>query len=181
MRIIAGTLGGRLFSSPPGHRTHPMSDKMRGALFNALGDIEGLTVLDAFAGSGALSLEAISRGAVHATAIDIDKGAIVTIAENAQTLGLATKVKAIRAGVAAWLTTSQNDAFDIILADPPYDDLQLATIQNLVSRLKPNGVFVLSWPGKQQVPELSGLELLQTNDYNDSQLVFYKAVAEHSI
>jgi 16S rRNA (guanine966-N2)-methyltransferase len=85
MRIIAGRLGGRHFASPQGRRTHPMSDKMRGALFNALGDIDGLSVLDAFAGSGALAFEAVSRGAGHAVAIDVDKSAQRAIAENIST------------------------------------------------------------------------------------------------
>jgi 16S rRNA (guanine(966)-N(2))-methyltransferase RsmD len=75
MRIIAGTLGGRTFESPHGRRTHPMSDKVRGSLFNTLGDIDGLTILDAFAGSGALAFEAISRGAEHVLAIEIDNRA----------------------------------------------------------------------------------------------------------
>ena len=72
MRVIAGRLGGRNFDSPKTQRTHPMSDKVRGALFNALGDLGGLTVLDAFAGSGACSLEAASRGATEVLAIDIN-------------------------------------------------------------------------------------------------------------
>jgi 16S rRNA (guanine966-N2)-methyltransferase len=75
MRVIAGFLGGRNFDSPGGHRTHPMSDKVRGAVFGVLGDIKGLSVLDAFAGSGALSIEAVSRGAKYAVAIDVDKRA----------------------------------------------------------------------------------------------------------
>ena len=61
MRVISGKFGGQLFDAPKGHRTHPMSEKVRGALFSVLGDISGLTVLDAFAGSGALSIEAISH------------------------------------------------------------------------------------------------------------------------
>ena len=67
MRIIAGSLGGRVFKAPSGHRTHPMSEKIRGAIFNALGDISDLTVLDAFTGSGALCFEAVSRGVANAT------------------------------------------------------------------------------------------------------------------
>src|SRR3954464_3149409 len=96
MRIIAGRLGGRQFNSPKGHRTHPMSEKGRGALFNALGDISGLTVLDAFAGSGALSFEAISRRAASVLAIDSDKNAQRAIAENIASLGLSRQVKLIK-------------------------------------------------------------------------------------
>lgn len=175
MRIIAGKLGGRIFESPRGNRTHPMSDKMRGALFNTLGDIEGLSVLDAFAGSGALSVEAISRGAQRSVAVDIDKQAAAAIAANANTLGISGRVKAIRASIVGWLDTSPDDlTFDIILADPPYDDLQPATLQALVARLRPAGVFVLSWPGKTAPPQLPPLEIAQTNDYGDSQLLFYR-------
>ena len=174
MRIIAGRLGGRVFDSPRGRRTHPMSEQMRGALFNALGDIEGLSILDAFAGSGALGLEAVSRGAGHVVAVDIDKDAITTVTGNARTLGVSEKVKAIRAGLTSWLATSKDELFDIILADPPYDDLQGPTLQKLVARLRPSGVFVLSWPGKKEEPPLDGLELIQQNGYGDSRLLFYK-------
>src|SRR5688500_6254990 len=107
MRIITGYLGGRNFNSPRGHRTHPMSDKARGALFNALGDIEGLTVLDAFAGSGALSFEAISRGAVSATAIDIDKAAYEAIQANVESLGLEDKVTVLRKNIGGWSRNNQ--------------------------------------------------------------------------
>ena len=84
MRVVSGSLGGRLFDSPRTHRTHPMSEKARGALFNTLGDIHGLRILDAYAGSGAITIEAESRGAQHVTAIDIDVEAIRTIASNVQ-------------------------------------------------------------------------------------------------
>jgi len=176
MRIIAGKLGGRVFDSPKSHRTHPMSDRMRGGLFNTLGDIEGLTVLDAFTGSGALAFEAISRGAVHATAVDIDKAAITTVVNNAHALGLEKEVKAVRARVSSWLETAKAEPFDIITADPPYDDLQNPTLQKLTTILKHGGVFVLSWPGKAQAPSLDGLELVKQNNYGDSQLLFYKFI-----
>src|ERR1039458_7477259 len=97
MRVIAGFLGGRNFDSPGGHRTHPMSDKVRGAIFGVLGDIKGLTVLDAFAGSGALAIEAISRGAKRAVAIEVDKGAHTVITENIKALGIEDRIKAVRA------------------------------------------------------------------------------------
>src|ERR1019366_3014872 len=102
MRIIAGKFGGRVIESPKARRTHPMSEKARGGLFNMLGELDGLSVLDAFAGSGALSLEAVSRGAKHVTAIDIDKKAQVAIKKNIQTLDADGFVKPILAGAGSW-------------------------------------------------------------------------------
>ncbi|HSX37025.1 MAG TPA: 16S rRNA (guanine(966)-N(2))-methyltransferase RsmD [Patescibacteria group bacterium] len=176
MRIIAGTLGGRIFSSPPSHRTHPMSDKMRGAIFNSLGDIEGLSVLDAFAGSGALGFEAISRGAKYATAIEVDKAAAETIKKNAASLGISGSIKAIRASLSSWLETSpQEQLFDIVLADPPYDDVRPALLAQLSEKAKPGGTILFSLPPKAIV-ELppSVYRLLSAKNYGDSQLVFYR-------
>ncbi len=174
MRIITGTLKGRIFDAPTGHRTHPMSDKMRGALFNMLGDLDGLTVLDAFAGSGALGFEAISRGATSVLAIDSDRSAQQTIAQNIKKLELWRRVKLVKASASAWLSTNPEATFNIVLCDPPYDDLQHATIQKLTAALAPKGIFVLSWPGKQPLPELSGVEFLETRNYGDAQLGFYQ-------
>lgn len=123
MRVIAGRLGGRNFQSPHGHRTHPMSDKMRGAIFGVLGDISGLNALDAFSGSGALAIEAISRGADSAVAIEVDKGAHSVITENFKSLGIDHQVKAVRAFAGAWSTRHQAQLFDLIFADPPYDNV----------------------------------------------------------
>ena len=88
MRVVAGFLGGQIFESPHGHRTHPMSEKVRGAIFSALGDIKGLNVLDAFSGSGALAIEAISRGAKTATAVEVDKRAHQVIQDNLKKLNI---------------------------------------------------------------------------------------------
>lgn len=173
MRIIAGTLGGRTFDSPHGHRTHPMSDKIRGALFNMLGDIHGMSVLDAFAGSGALSFEALSRGAASAVAIDSDKSAQLTIVRNIKRLGLHGKVKCIQASANAWLQTSEA-RFDLVLLDPPYDDLQISLIERLVTRVEPEGLVALSWPGGQDLPQLPELVAVKHRAYGDAQLVFYR-------
>lgn len=177
MRIIAGTLRGRIFDSPSGHRTHPMSDKMRGGLFNTLGDIGGLTVLDAFAGSGALSFEAISRGASHATAIDIDKSAHQAVTRNSTNLGVTDKVKAIRANASGWSDNNPDAMFDIVIAAPPYDDLQLPLVQKLVRHTGSSGIFIVDWPGKMPAPQLDGQDLVKQNNYGDGQLLFYKKPA----
>jgi 16S rRNA (guanine966-N2)-methyltransferase len=174
MRIIAGKLGGRQFDSPMSKRTHPMSDKVRGALFNALGDVSGLTVLDAFAGSGALSFEAISRGAKSAVALDIDKAAFQTVAKNTDALGLRDQILVLRKNAASWARSDQAGNYDLVLCDPPYDDIRPDVLQRLVNLLKPDGIFVVSWPGKEQPRQFEGIEFLSSNQHGDAQLVFYR-------
>jgi 16S rRNA (guanine966-N2)-methyltransferase len=174
MRIIAGQLGGRLFNAPHGHRTHPMSDKMRGALFNMLGDIEGYTVLDAFAGSGALAFEAISRGAAFATLIEQDRNAQRTIHENLTSLGISKNAKLIKANASGWLRTSGGTQFDLVLLDPPYDALQPALLEQLVACTGAEGTLVLSWPGKQDPPQFAGFSLQTSKSYGDGSLHVYE-------
>lgn len=177
MRVIAGKLGGRTFEAPRGHRTHPMGDKVRGALFNILGDIEGLTVFDAFAGSGALGIEAISRGAASVLAIDLDKEAYQTIQRNIEALSLEESMTVMRKNVAGWSRNNQHMQFDIVLADPPYDDIRPILLQKLITQVRPGGIFVLSWPGSEPVRVFDGVEVLMAKSYGDAQLVFYRRVS----
>lgn len=174
MRIIAGKLGGRSFVSPRSQRTHPMSDKIRNALFNALGDIEDLSVLDAFAGSGALSFEAVSRGAVSALAIDNDKPAQQAIQSSIDTLELDASVKLIKASSSSWSDNNPDQLFDIVLADPPYDDIQRPVLNKLVRHVRPGGLLVVSWPGSEPVPAFDGLEQVSNKRYGDAQLLFFR-------
>jgi 16S rRNA (guanine966-N2)-methyltransferase len=153
-----------------------MSDKVRGGLFGVLGDIKGLSVLDAFAGSGALSIEAISRGAKHAVAIDVDKRAHVIMVENIKSLDIADRVKAIRAYAGAWSTRHQAQFFDLIFVDPPYDNPPYRDLDSLPRHLKDSGTLVLSWPGNQKPCKFEGLSIVQTKDYGDAQLVFYQKI-----
>lgn len=175
MRIIAGRLKGRQFDSPHTQRTHPMSDKVRGALFNMLGDIDGLTVLDPFAGTGAIGFEAISRGAASALLIEQDKTAQRVIAENARTLGVTRQTQLIRATANAWLQTSpENQTFDLIICDPPYHDLQIPLIARLSTRLNTDGLLVLSWPAKEEAPAFEHLAQIENRAHGDAQLIFYR-------
>ncbi len=176
MRVIAGSLGGRQFVSPTGHRTHPMSEKMRGAMFGVLGDIKGLTVLDPFAGSGALSFEAISRGAHSAVLIDIDKQAQEAIEANIETLQLQERTRYVRANAISWSNKNRKQVFNLLLVDPPYDKLPFAVIEKLARNLKPRGIYVLSWPGQFPAPNLPGLEVVSNKHYGDAQLFFYKHI-----
>ncbi len=174
MRIIAGRLGGRNFESPRSQRTHPMADRVRGALFNTLGDIEGLTLLDAFAGSGALSFEAISRGASSALMIEIDKPAQRAIGNSVVALGLQEQMKLIQANCSGWSDKNPDMKFDLVIAAPPYDDLQLPIVNKLSRHVAHEGLFIVDWPGKMAAPEFEGYEIVEQKNYGDAQLIFYR-------
>ncbi len=174
LRIIAGDMKGRQFDSPRGNVTHPMSEKIRGAVFNILGDIEGLSVFDAFGGSGAVSFEALSRGAKSALIIDIDKTAMNTIKKNAQTLGVEDKVTAVQANIKGWSNNNTDKHFDIVVCDPPYDAVLEGLIQKLSRHVEYGGSLVLSWPSSEPVPDLEGMEMLRHKTYGNATLVFYR-------
>jgi len=155
-----------------------MSDKVRGALFNILGDIEGLTFLDAFAGSGALAFEAVSRGAKSAIAIDRDRAAHKVLDRNVAELNLAKTVHAVSANTGGWSIHNMEKKFDIVLLDPPYEEVQLALLQKLINRhVKKGGLAVLSYPGKEKIPEFEGVKLVENKNYGDAQLAFYRKTA----
>lgn len=177
MRIISGALGGREFASPRGHTTHPMGDKQRGALFNILGDITSLSVLDAYAGSGALAFEALSRGAASAVLLEQDKQATRAITENISTLGLDDKAKLIQANCTAWSKRHPREHFDLVFCDPPYDAVLIRDIQQLGTHVKPSGVLVLSWPEFLGVDQLEGFEVLRDRTYAKARLVFYRKIS----
>ncbi len=176
MRVAAGKLKGRIFNSPGGFRTRPMSDKLKSAIFNVLGDIEGLTVLDAFAGTGALSFEAISRGAASAILIEQDKRAVTTLRDNIADLGLEEVAHLTPAYARSWSTRHKAVKFDLIFLDPPFDDLQEKVIGILADHLSAGGTLVLNFPSEERPPyELNHLELIKQKTHGRSQLLFYKS------
>jgi 16S rRNA (guanine966-N2)-methyltransferase len=173
MRIIAGILGGRVFDSPGTHKTHPMSEKMRGALFSTLGDLGNLTILDAFSGSGALGFEAVSRGATRVLLIESDRLAQQTIGHNVAALGINSRVKLIRASTGSWLETSSEIQFDVVLCDPPYDNVQPNLLARLAERVKSGGIVVFSLPPDFSVALPAAFRQVKAKGYGDAQLVFF--------
>lgn len=155
-----------------------MSEKIRGAIFNALGDISGLTVLDAYAGSGAIGFEAISRGASSAVLIDNDKKAERIITGNIQQLGLSGPAKFIKSGISSYADGINEPCFDIVICDPPYDNVKPRVLQKLAGLARTGGVVVLSLPPAAEV-ELSAeqFELLTAKSYGDATLTFYRKKA----
>ena len=153
-----------------------MGERIRGALFNMLGDIEGLNVLDAFAGTGALGLEALSRGASSVTFIEKDRIAQKVITNNIATLGVAPQAALVRATIASWSETADTAPFDLIFVDPPYYDMQLSTVSRLTKYLKPKGLMILSHPGRESAPTVNGVVVVDNRSYGDAALAFYQLV-----
>jgi 16S rRNA (guanine966-N2)-methyltransferase len=125
MRIVGGTARGRTLVAPAGRRTRPTADRVREAVFNALwsrGALDGARVVDLFAGSGALGIEALSRGAAHATFVDSDRAARAAIARNLDTCGFADRADVVGAPVERFLDALDNTdgPFDLAFCDPPY-------------------------------------------------------------
>ena len=125
-RIIAGEARGRPLRVPKGSRVRPTADRVRESIFGALGSLTdpvGITVLDAFAGSGALGLEALSRGAARATFVERHPPTAAVLRANVAALGFADRSRVVRADVMRWLGTpeSTEDSFDVAFCDPPYD------------------------------------------------------------
>ena len=167
---------GRIFKSPAGRRTHPMSEKARGAIFNVLGDIQGLSLLDPYAGSGAIAFEALSRGASNVTAIDSNKKAYYTIKSSAEDLGVTEdRMQIVLKNCKVWSDSNPDKMFDIIICDPPYDDIRPDIIRLLSKHLNSKGIFILSYPNSEEPLEIDNLKVLQTNNYGGNQLIFYKS------
>ena len=174
IRLIAGYFGGRIIEGSGTTRTHPMGERIRSSLFNILGsEIEGAVVLDAFAGSGSLGLESLSRGAKQATFVERDRVAQKIIERNIALLGVQEQAKLVKAPVASWLSTVDTQ-YDIIFADPPYNNLQLSTVFQLQKLLKPNGLMVLSYTGRGEVPTDLGVVVVDNRRYGDAVLAFYR-------
>ena len=165
--ITAGTHKGRRLMTP-GAGTHPMGARERIALFNMIGNnLRDFEVLDAFAGSGALGLEAISRGAAYAVFIEKNRAAAEVIKTNIKTLGVDGATKVCSAS-----KYEDEQVYNLVFADPPYDKFDLEEVLHLVKFVGENGIFVLSHPGS--APELPGLRLWKSNQYAGATISIYQ-------
>jgi 16S rRNA (guanine966-N2)-methyltransferase len=129
MRIIAGRWRGHNIAAPSGERTRPTTDRVREAWMSALQhDLPGAQVLDLFAGSGALGLEALSRGAAHVTFVELASGPLRILQANVEKLGAAAETEVVRKDALRFLETIENGTFDVAFADPPYDGGEAARL-----------------------------------------------------
>lgn len=168
LKITSGKYRNRTIKTP-GAGTHPMGARERLALFNMIFDaLPGATVLDAYAGSGALGIEALSRGASKVVFVEKSPKAIRVIRENLHTLGVEGETEVVVGDVVNF-TTSEH--FDIILADPPYDSFEAEGAKSLVRFLKEGGIMALSHPG--EAPVFGELKLEKSRSYAGATISVY--------
>jgi 16S rRNA (guanine(966)-N(2))-methyltransferase RsmD len=179
MRVIAGSLKGRRLKAPDWPGLRPTADKQRETHFNVLAPrIEGARVADLYAGTGAVGIEALSRGAREVTFVDSDRRAQALIAANLAHCGIATSYTIVRGRAErAFGSLDKDVGFDIVLLDPPYsiNDADLAVALAAVGeRLAAGGVAVLEHATRRRVPDVAG-RLVRSRDVmaGDSTLTFY--------
>jgi 16S rRNA (guanine966-N2)-methyltransferase len=178
-RIVAGTLGGRRLATPPGRGTRPTSDRVREALFSALEamtDLRGARFADLYAGSGAVGLEAASRGAAHVLLVESDPRAARTARANVASLGAGPVARLVAARVEQALAAPPDAPYDVVFADPPYDldDASLgAVLAALVEHgwLHPDAVVVVERSTRSApVPWVPGITAERGRRYGETTL-----------
>ena len=177
MRIIAGSNKGRTLKAPKWTGLRPTSDKLRETLFNILQNrIAGARVLDVFSGTGAVALEALSRGAAGATCVESDRRAAGLIAENAALCRDVDRCVIIRdVAERALVRPLPGGPFDIIVLDPPYQYAHLdAAVTNAASQRAPDGMVILEHASRVVPPQPDGITLTRTVTSGDSALSFYE-------
>ena len=175
IRIIAGSLKGRRLASPDWPGLRPTSDRLRETLFNVLADtVVGARVLDGFAGTGAVGIEAISRGAAHVTFVERDPRAVDLIGENLTRCGVTGGYTILRADLTGSGPAGLPAVFDLVVLDPPYVTAPDDAVQAVASVIAPAGRLVIEH-ARRRVPaaSIAGLRLTRTLTAGDSALSFY--------
>jgi len=175
--VVAGEAGGLRLGAPAGTATRPTSDRVREAVFNALdslGVVEEAIVLDLFAGSGALGIEALSRGAAQATFVDADRAAVASIGENLAHTGMAERARVVRGDALDFLAGA--GPVDLILIDPPYERSDWADL--LTAALVPlaaDGVIVAE--SDREVDAPAGAHTTRVRRYGGTVVTFLRPLA----
>lgn len=181
IRVIAGSAKGRRLKMVPGDSTRPVMDRVKEALFSILGrSVVGATVLDLFAGTGSVGIEALSRGADHVTFIDLDRKAVQTVRENLELTRLAEQAVVRRADALAVVKGPPDRRYDLIYVAPPqYKNLWVDAVQTLDKNpvWLPEGtrVIVQIDPSERKELALQHLELTDERTYGKTLLLFYIA------
>ncbi len=177
MRVVAGRLGGRRLQSPKGRATRPTSDRVKEALFSMLGGLDGVIALDLFAGTGALGIEALSRGAERAVFVEHDRAAIAAIRANLASLGLDGSQAELRVGDARGALRAAREAgetYDLVFVDPPYDHVRewaSELVELLPAVLAPGARVVVE--SDRRAPAELPLAVAQSKRYGDTTITIH--------
>ena len=184
MRITGGTLRSRTLRAPRGSATRPTTDRVRESLFGILasaGMLQGANVADLYAGTGALGIEALSRGARRATLVESARHALTVLRENVESLGVQDRVRVLAGDVGACAGRLVTDGpFDLVLADPPWADVSSGEVVTALASLAAAGAFapgstlVLEHASRSPAPDILGFAREDTRRYGDTALTFYK-------
>ncbi|MFI5240285.1 MAG: 16S rRNA (guanine(966)-N(2))-methyltransferase RsmD [Candidatus Saccharimonadia bacterium] len=173
MRIIGGEFGGRVILRPKTALTRPMTDKVRESLFNIVGDLTDWEVADLYAGSGAIGLEAISRGAKHVVFVESAKEALRIISQNIGALEVNSQSTLFSGTVTKYAQQFPAQRFNLAIADPPYEKINVRELNLLSHLVAPKGLFIISHSSRILAPKLESIERIETRTYGDSSLSFY--------
>ena len=178
LRVVAGSLRGRTLGAPP-PGVRPTSDRVRESIFGRLGPLEGRHVLDLFAGTGALGIEAISRGAERLLAVDRSRRSVAAIEKNLERLGVASVARVMRSDArrAVRRLAEDRELFDLVFMDPPYAETDQApgVLEALVACdiLRPAAVVVVEGSKRHSLTRVPGLALDSTRGYGDTVVYWF--------
>lgn len=182
MRVISGTARGRRLKGPPSHATRPMADKIKGALFNALVslDVEPNRILDLYAGTGSIGIEALSRGGAWADFVERGRDQVKVIRQNLETTGFSDRSRVHQVPVATFIATAHSEPYDFVILDPPYADTDILDILASVgnSQLVQSGTIVVigHWPRLSMPERVGRLECLRNRCHGDSCFSIFEVV-----
>lgn len=187
MRVISGSARGRRLKGPPSHATRPMADKIKGALFNALLslNVEPDRVLDLYAGTGSIGIEALSRGGTWADFVDKGRDQVKVIRQNLETTRFSDRARVHQVPVSTFIATARAEPYDLVIIDPPYADSDILQVLESVgnSQLVQLGTIVVigHWPRLNMPERVGRLECLRNRCHGDSCFSIYEVVDDAGV